>query len=235
MTRFICCAALGLTFLTAGCNEKQAEATPPNAGETSKASANAPPAEKPTSVAAAPVAKVGEAAPDFELKDLDGKTVKLSDFKGKVVVLEWFNPGCPFVKASHSRGSLVDTAKKHEAKGVVWLAINSGAEGKQGFGSEVNKEAAERWGMKHPILTDSDGKVGQQYGATRTPEMFVIDKDGKLAYAGAIDNSPDGEGDSPTGGSLINYVNEALTDLESGKPVRTPKSEPYGCSVKYKS
>jgi peroxiredoxin len=180
-------------------------------------------------------AAVGQAAPDFTLKDLDGKPVKLSDHKGKLVVLEWFNPDCPFVKAAHTKGSLVATAKKHTDKGVVWLAVNSGAPGKQGAGAERNREAKKGFNLAHPILLDEDGKVGKAYGASNTPHLFVIDKQGRLVYRGAIDNSPDGEGGSPQGGRLINYVDAALEDVAAGRPVKTPETKPYGCSVKYGS
>ncbi len=242
MTRFssprsLCLVALTTVFAATGCNDKQASGSPANAQDTAttKANADAPAANTADSPKSTATAKVGEAAPDFELKDLDGKTVKLSDYKGKVVVLEWFNPGCPFVKAAHKKGSLVDTAKKEMDKGVVWLSINSGAPGKQGHGVEANKTGVTEFGMTNPVLLDEDGKVGKAYGAKHTPHMFVIDKQGKLAYAGAIDNSPDGEGESPKDGKLINYVQEALTDIEAGKPVRTPSTEAYGCSVKYPS
>src|SRR5687768_4428784 len=109
---------------------------------------------------------VGSAAPAFTLKDLDGKEVSLASFKGKTVVLEWFNPGCPFVKKSHGAGSLVDTAKRHTANGVVWLAINSSAAGKQGNEVALNVDAAKTWSMAHPILRDESGTVGKAYGAT---------------------------------------------------------------------
>lgn len=178
-------------------------------------------------------ATVGAPAPDFTLKDLDGKTVKLSDFKGKTVVLEWINPGCPYVRAAHTKGSLAGAAQRHAKKGVVWLAINSGAPGKQGAGVEVNREATKTFGMRNPVLLDESGKVGRAYGATNTPHMYVIDGTGKLVYAGAIDNSPDGEGQSPKGGKLVKYVDEALADLGAGRPVKTPQTKAYGCSVKY--
>jgi peroxiredoxin len=184
---------------------------------------------------AAGSAAVGKVAPDFTLKDLDGHEVSLASFRGKVVVLEWFNPGCPFVKASHSKGSLKGSAKKHAGQGVVWLAINSSARGKQGFEPSANSDAAKTFGLDHPILRDETGTVGHAYGATNTPNMFVIDKSGVLVYAGAIDNSPDGEGEAPTGGSLVNYVDAALEDLAAGRPVKTPVTKPYGCSVKYAS
>ena len=188
-----------------------------------------------TAPPAAAKAVLGKPAPDFALKDLAGKEVKLSSFKGKTIVLEWFNPGCPFVKKSHGVGSLVGTAKKHTKAGVVWLAINSGAPGKQGADLAMNTEAAKTWSLEHPILRDETGVVGKAYGATNTPHMFVIDKKGLLVYAGAIDNSPDGEGKSAEGGKLVNYVDAALEDVAAGKAVRTPATKAYGCGVKYGS
>ncbi len=196
----------------------------------SEKTAPAKPETKPTAPSV-----VGKAAPEFTLKDLDGKNVKLSSFKGKVVVLEWFNPGCPYVKKSHTVGSLIDTAKKHTAKGVVWLAINSGAVGKQGHEPRMNAEAAKTWAMTHPILRDVDGAVGKAYGATNTPHMFVIDKKGVVAYAGAIDNSPDAERKSAEGGTLINYVDAAVEAVTAGKAVKTAQTKAYGCGVKYGS
>lgn len=178
-------------------------------------------------------AEVGKPAPDFTLRDLDGKDVTLSSFKGKVVVLEWFNPGCPYVRAAHTKGSLKTAAATHTASGVVWLAINSGAPGKNGHGVEVNKEAARTFGLSHPILEDESGAIGRAYGATNTPHMFVIDKAGTLVYRGAVDNSPDGEGESPTDGALVRYVDVALADLAAGRPVATSSTKAYGCSVKY--
>jgi peroxiredoxin len=193
----------------------------------------AQPNEPPQPGSAAVAAAVGQPAPDFTLVDTDGKTFKLSEQRGKTVVLEWFNPGCPFVKASHTKGSLVTTASRHAKDGVVWVAINSGAPGKQGAGKEANVEAARSFNLSHPVLLDEAGTVGRAYGAARTPEMYVIDKKGTLVYAGAIDNSPDGEGESPTDGKLVNYVDEALLAVKADKPVATAKTEAYGCSVKY--
>jgi peroxiredoxin len=178
---------------------------------------------------------LGKPAPDFTLDAVDGSKVSLASFKGKVVVLEWFNPGCPFVVNSHTKGSLIGTAKKHTDAGVVWLAINSGAAGKQGHELADNQEAVKTWSMSHPVLRDLDGTVGKAYGATNTPNMFVIDAAGTVVYAGAIDNSPDGEGQTPIGGTLINHVDDALSDLAAGRPVATPLTKPYGCGVKYSS
>lgn len=181
----------------------------------------------------AAAAEVGKPAPDFALPDLDGKVHRLSDLKGRVVVLEWFNPGCPYVVNAHTKGSLVDTAARVSRDGVVWLAVNSAAPGKQGYGVEANRDAARRWSMGNPILLDEAGTTGKAYGATNTPHLFVIGKDGTLVYKGAVDNSPDGERGAPKGGTLVEYVPTALEDLKAGRPLRTAETKAYGCSVKY--
>ncbi len=179
-------------------------------------------------------AEVGSPAPAFTLKDLDGKSVSLADFKGKTVVLEWFNPECPFVRASHTRGSLVDLAKQQQKRGIVWLSVNSGAPGKQGNGAQQNRAGVKTFGMDNPVLLDETGEVGHAYGATNTPHLFIVDAKGTLVYRGAADNSPDGEKGAPEGGTLVNYVEAALADLAAGRAVKTPQSKAYGCSVKYK-
>jgi peroxiredoxin len=136
-------------------------------------------------------AKVGEPAPGFTLPSVAGESISLADYAGKTVVLEWFNPDCPFVKYAHDAGGPLATLANEQSKaGIVWLAINSGAPGKQGAGVERNKQAQVDWKLEHPILIDEDGKVGQTYGAQTTPHMFVIDPAGKLIYAGALDNAP---------------------------------------------
>jgi peroxiredoxin len=178
-------------------------------------------------------ADVGQPAPAFSLRDLNGKVVNLSDLRGRVVVLEWFNPGCPFVRASHTRGTLVGEAARESKKGVLWFAVNSAAAGKQGYGIEANRTATKEFQMQYPVLLDESGEVGHAYGATNTPGMFVIDPQGRLVYRGAIDNSPDGERDAPEGGVLIDYVGAALDDLAAGRPVRYPETKQYGCTVKY--
>ncbi|HEY3819978.1 MAG TPA: redoxin family protein [Polyangiaceae bacterium] len=180
-------------------------------------------------------AAVGAPAPDFTLTDLDGHAVTLSAFKGKTVVLEWFNPGCPFVRKSHTVGSLKDTPARALAQGVVWLGVNSAASGKQGFGAEANRKGMSEFAMGYPMLLDESGNVGRAYGATNTPNMFVIDPQGTLVYRGAIDNSPDGEGQSPTDPKLVNYVDEALGALKAHQPVKVPETKAYGCGVKYAS
>lgn len=192
------------------------------------------PASPPASTSdSAAHAEIGKPAPDFTLKDLDGHDVSLSSFKGKTVVLEWFNPHCPFVRRAHEKGSLKDAAQRHTAKGVVWLAVNSAAPGKQGHGVETNRTAVEHMGLKHPVLIDESGDVGRAYGATNTPHMYVIDASGRLVYRGAIDNSPDAEGQSPENGTLVPYVDVALAELAAGKPVARAETKAYGCGVKY--
>jgi peroxiredoxin len=233
-----------LALALAGCEGAPSSATATPASDATSATTPA------TTAAASPAtakeaaadqgagsgAAIGQPAPDFTLKDLDGKEVSLASLKGKTVVLEWFNPGCPFVKNSHGKASLKGFAKKATAKGdVVWLTINSAAPGKQGAGAEANREAAKTFGIENPILLDEDGKVGKAYGATNTPHMFVIDPKGTLVYAGAIDNSPDGEGESPEGGKLVNHVEQALAEIAAGKPVTVSRTKAYGCGVKYGS
>jgi peroxiredoxin len=225
--------ALAITLALVGCSkDKDDPAKPAETGEPTASATTEEPAPEP---AATDHAVVGKKAPDFTLEDLSGNEISLSSFAGKVVVLEWFNPGCPFVQKSHTVGSLVDTAKRHTEAGVVWLAINSGAAGKQGADTAANKAAAGEWKIAHPILLDPTGATGKAYGATNTPHMFVINKDGVVVYGGAIDNSPDGEGKSPEGGELENYVDAALEALSKGGEVATPVTKAYGCSVKYAS
>jgi peroxiredoxin len=210
-----------------GCSKEAPSPTPdPKAPGDSKAASAANPAS---------AAEVGKPAPDFTLTDYEGKSHHLADYKGKIVVLEWFNADCPFVKASHGKGSLKGLSKRAAEKGVVWLGINSSASGKQGHGPERVAEGRKSFGFENPVLADEAGKVGHLYGATNTPHMFVIDAQGTLAYRGAIDNSPDGEGDSPTGGKLVNYVDAALEALVAGRAVEVKETKAYGCSVKYGS
>lgn len=192
----------------------------------------AEPAANPTPVAAEPAAgpKIGAPAPDFTLNDLDGKPVSLASLKGKPVVLEWYNPDCPFVVKQYGDGPLKTMAKSLKEKGIVWLAINSGAAGKQGHGVERNRASLAEYGIETPILLDASGAVGKSYMARNTPHMFVIDPAGNLVYAGAIDNAPMGR--VPEEG-LVNHVEKALDDLANGRPVAVAETRAYGCSVKY--
>lgn len=187
-----------------------------------------------SSLPVAASAEVGKAAPDFKLTDLEGKERHLSDYKGKIVVLEWFNHGCPFVKKHYESGNMQKLQKSTTDKGVIWLAINSSAEGKQGFAAPSEHASAfkEKGAAPSAVLIDTDGTVGHLYGAKTTPHMFVIDKAGKLAYAGAIDDSPGvDQAEIP---QAKNYVRAAVDDLLSNKPVATTSTKSYGCSVKYK-
>jgi peroxiredoxin len=221
--------ALGGSLLFTACSRASSST------ETSAAPGAQKTEAKTENASAVTVAAVGKPAPDFELRDLEGHPVRLSQFRGKTVVLEWFNPECPFVRASHTKGSLKGFAEKVTDKGTVWLAINSGAPGKQGYGVEANLAGTRKYGLKHPVLLDETGEVGRSYDARHTPHMYVIDDKGVLVYKGAIDNSPDGEGESPKGGTLVNYVESALSDVSAGRPVKTAETEAYGCSVKYAS
>ena len=175
--------------------------------------------------------QIGSPAPAFSLPNLEGETVSLADHKGKVVVLEWFNPGCPFVVQAHGpEGGLQTMANSWTDKGVVWLAINSGSPGKQGAGVETNKKAKQDWAMKHPILLDESGSVGRSYAAKTTPQMVVIDPTGNQVYNGALDNAPFGK---PKGDALDPITERVLAAVTAGKASPQGQSKPYGCSVKY--
>lgn len=171
--------------------------------------------------------EAGKKAPEFTLKSFDGKEMSLSNCKGKIVVLEWFNDECPYVKYHYGQATMVQLANKYKGKNVVWLAINSTSH----TTAEQNKKFAEEHKLAHPILDDRPGAVGRAYGAKATPHMYVIDTEGNIIYEGAIDNSPMGK--TPEAEEMINYVDKALAELTSGKVVSTPKTKPYGCSVKY--
>jgi peroxiredoxin len=178
-------------------------------------------------------ATVGTAAPLFTLVDSEGKTHDLSEYRGKYVVLEWLNHGCPFVLKHYSSGNMQRLQKKYTGQGVVWLSIISSAPGKQGYSTpeEANEAVKEKDASPTAVLFDSDGTVGRTYGARTTPHMFVVDPEGTLIYNGAIDdrkstNVADIEG-------AKNYVATALDEAMSGRPVTVATSQPYGCSVKY--
>jgi peroxiredoxin len=168
----------------------------------------------------------GTSAPAFTLQDQNGKSVSLTDYPGKIVVLEWTNPDCPFVKAAYQKHEMTKLAEEYKDKDVVWLAIDSTA---------ANNPAkdlawATRQHISYPILSDASGKVGHAYAAKTTPDMFVIDKTGKIVYSGAIDNAEEGKKDS---GAEVNYVKDALDAVIAGKPVAVPHTESYGCAVHY--
>lgn len=177
--------------------------------------------------------KVGEPAPGFTLTDTNGKQHSLADFKGKHVVLEWINHGCPFVQKHYNSQNMQTLQKEATEKGAVWLSICSSAPGKQGHMSaeEWNKTQSQKGAAPTAVLLDTDGKVGRAYEAKTTPHMYIIDPEGKLVYAGAIDDkSTANAADAKTAN---NYVRVALGESMAGKAVSTPTSKPYGCSVKY--
>ena len=188
-----------------------------------------------TAVFAADAPPVGSAAPDFSLPDAKGDSHSLSQYKGKYVVLEWFNPECPFVKKHYGSDNMQKLQEQYTSKGVVWLTIDSNAPGTEG---SITPEQAQKitasWKTHQTaLLLDPEGKAGRAYGAKNTPNMVIINPDGKIAYEGAIDSkaSPN-PADIPTS---TNYVKAALDQSLAGKPITTPQTKPYGCSVKYKS
>jgi len=170
-------------------------------------------------------ATVGQAAPEFVVKDQDGREVDLAKLRGKVVVLEWTNPDCPFVQRHYRAKTMSTLADRFKNRDVVWLAVNSTNY------MDAAKDRAWRaeQGFSYPVLDDRVGSVGGAYGAKTTPHMFVIDKTGTVVYQGAIDDDAAGANE----GSARNYVAEALDDVTGGRPVRVAETKPYGCSVKY--
>jgi glutathione peroxidase-family protein len=177
--------------------------------------------------------EIDEAAPEFTLIDSNGEEHSLSDFNGKIVVLEWINFGCPFVKKHYDSGNMQSLQKKYTDKGVIWLSICSSAEGKQGNLSpeEINEYLNDYSANQTAYLIDENGEVGQAYGAKTTPHMYIIDEEGILVYAGGIDNIKSTDVDDIE--KAVNYVAEGLDLLLDGNPVKTQVSAPYGCSVKY--
>ena len=184
----------------------------------------------PSAQAAAPA---GRAAPAFTVKDSNGRTHKLSDFKGRYVVLEWLNYGCPFVKKHYDSGNMQATQRAARKQGAVWLSVNSSASGKQGHtgGSAANKLTRTQKAAPSAVLLDANGKVGKDYGAKTTPHMFVINPKGIVVYNGAIDDKPSTDVKDIKGSK--NYVLAALSQARTGQKVSTPVTQPYGCSVKY--
>jgi peroxiredoxin len=186
------------------------------------------------SVYAATTIKIGNMSPDFTLMDSHDKTHSLSDFKGKYVVLEWTNFGCPFVKKHYDGGNMQSLQKYYTGNDVVWLSICSSADGKQGHmsNSEINEKIKDYKGAATAYLIDEDGTVGKLYKAKTTPHMYIIDPDGKLIYAGAIDDIKSTDKDDCD--KAKNYVKNALEEALNGKEVSDKSTPPYGCSVKYK-
>ena len=188
-----------------------------------------------TALFAAESPAVGTTAPDFSVTDSKGKTQSVSQYKGKYVVLEWFNPECPFVKKHYGGGNMQNLQKEFTDKGVVWLTIDSNAPGTEGnLTPEDAQKIATSWKTHETaLLLDPEGNAGRAYGAKNTPNMVIINPEGKIIYRGAIDSkATPNPSDIP---SSTNYVKAALDQSLSGKSVATPETKPYGCSVKYKS
>lgn len=185
------------------------------------------------SVLAGASVDIGKNAPDFTLIDEQGKARKLSEFKGRTVVLEWTNHECPFVRKHYESGNMQALQEKYTKEGVVWLSIISSAEGKQGFVSADQAKTLTKQRNAHPshVLFDASGDVGRLYGAKTTPHMYVITPEGKLVYNGAIDSIPSAKQADLK--QATNYVDLAMADLKSGKDPQTAQTKPYGCSVKY--
>jgi peroxiredoxin len=177
--------------------------------------------------------QVGKEAPDFVLTDTNGKAHHLSDYKGKYIVLEWYQPDCPFVRKHYNSGNMQALQKEYVAKGVVWLSIDSSAAGQEGNypSAELNQIATKNGAARTALLLDADGKVGHLYGAKTTPDMYIINPQGVLVYQGAIDDKPSTNlADVKT---AKNYVKSALNAVMGGQTVATASTRPYGCSVKY--
>jgi len=177
---------------------------------------------------------VGSTAPDFSLTDAKGKTHSLSQYKGKYVVLEWFNPECPFVKKHYGSGNMQKLQEEYTGKGITWLTIDSNAPGSEGnLTADAASKVMTGWKTRQTaLLLDPEGKAGRAYGAKNTPNMVVINPEGKIVYEGAIDSkATPNPADIP---NSTNYVKVALDESLEGKPVTTSTTKPYGCSVKYK-
>lgn len=168
----------------------------------------------------------GRRAPEFELNTFDGKTISLSDYRGKIVVLEWMNYECPFSRYHYeTKNTMVELANKYKDKNVVWLAVNSTNHATP----KANRAFVDKHKLPFAVLDDRSGKVGHAYNAQTTPHMFIINQRGRIVYEGAIDDSPMGQKKE----NVVNYVDNALAELTAGKAVSTPNTKPYGCTVKY--
>lgn len=216
-------AAVGLTLVSSADDARPVNTGAAVAQDPKPEPKKEPPKEEKKDEAKA--AEIGKAAPDFELVDLDGKKVKLTDYKGKIVVLEWFNPDCPTCDWAYSKdGPLVDLPERLKKDGVVWLAVNS--DNKTATEVDKNKNFLKEKKVSVPVLLDASGKTGKAYGAKTTPHCFVIDEKGVLRYSGALDNAAYGkvkEGETKT-----NYVEKAVQEIKAQKPVTTTETKSYG-------
>ncbi len=176
---------------------------------------------------------IGTTAPDFTVRDTKGNAVHLADYRGRAVVLEWTNDGCPFVGKQYRSGNMQALQKTYTGQGVVWLTVVSSAEGEQGYvtPAEADRDTVSRNAAPTAVLLDPSGTLGRLYGARATPHMFVIDAAGRLVYRGAIDDKPSTNlADIAT---AHNYVKAALDETLAGRPVAIAATTAYGCSVKY--
>jgi peroxiredoxin len=219
-----CLALLPLAACTSGKKQDvpapapdRAAAEPAEVARPAESAKPAPPTAK---------AALGEPAPEFTLTALDGTKHSLSAYRGKTVVLEWFNPTCPYCVHAYSEGPLVKLPEELKAKGVVWLAVNSQNPKHPGSQPERNRAFVGKHGLKSPILMDPEGTVGRAYLAKTTPHCFVVDPKGVLVYAGGLDNAPNGKVDD--GGERVDYVANAVADVLAGRPVSTSSSRAYG-------
>jgi peroxiredoxin len=169
--------------------------------------------------------EIGSAAPDFHVTDAEGKPHSLADQRGKIVVLEWTNPGCPYVQRHYTKGTMKELAQKYKGQDVVWMAVDTTT----GNTPEKSAEWAKKNELSYPILIDKDGSMARAYSARTTPHMFIIDKSGNLVYQGAIDDDPNGN----KGEQAINYVDKALAKLTTGGQPEVSTTQPYGCGVKF--
>ena len=185
--------------------------------------------------AAHAAATVGQPAPDFTLTDATGKPVRLSDFKGRHVVLEWTNPGCPFVRKHYDSGNMPATQKDATGKNVVWLSINSTEKASSDYLEPARLTAwlGERKAVPTAVLMDEEGTVGRSYGARTTPHMYIVNPQGVLVYAGGIDSIPSARPADIE--RATNYVKTGLAQALAGQPISAATTQPYGCSIKYKS
>jgi peroxiredoxin len=216
--RDVIVGAAALTMITAGASlalARQSGGTKPDRPVA------APPAES--------VIAVGKRAPAFELLDTEGKTYTLKQHRGRIVVLEWFNPACPEVRHQHTDGSIKVLLPEIEAESVAWVVINSTPAGREGSGREALAKARTELGIRFPILLDEDGAVAKRYEVKRTPTVFLIDKEGVLRYFGAIDNAPNGK--LPEGATKEEYLWDAMQAVIYDFELTTTKSEPYGCPI----
>jgi len=177
--------------------------------------------------------RIGEPAPDFEGVDTSGHAHRLADYRGKIVVLEWTNHECPFVRKHYSAGNMQEQQREAAAQGVVWLSVISSAPGKQGYVSpdEADRLTRSREAQPHAVILDPEGRIGRAYTAKTTPHMFIIDAAGKLVYMGGMDSITSTNPEDIPGATQ--YVRVALREMALGEPISTAVTKPYGCSVKY--